>query len=77
MQMKLFVRLSIAASFACVLPHAAVSSAENGPSSFGRLIERAKGVVTRQPNTAPKILASGPLKKKPRTVSEYMAQERP
>jgi hypothetical protein len=34
-------------------------------------------VVSRQPSTAPKSLASGQLKKKPRTVSEYMAQERP
>ncbi|HEY2894994.1 MAG TPA: hypothetical protein VGJ16_12295 [Pirellulales bacterium] len=75
--MKLIRRLSIAAVFACGLSPAPVSSAENGPSSFGRLIERAKGVVSRQPSTAPKSLASGQLKKKPRTVSEYMAQERP
>jgi hypothetical protein len=114
MQMKLVRRLTVASIFACVLWQATVSSAENGQSSFGRLIEKAKGVVTRQPTSAPasvakpgrdteqaswseppkqsartaargqanlkgsaKSLASGPLKKKPRTVSEYMAQERP
>jgi hypothetical protein len=77
MQMKLIHRLSIASIFACLLSYAAVASAENGPSSLGRLIERAKGVVTRQPKTIPTSVSGSQLKKKPRTVSEYMAQERP
>jgi len=75
--MKLIHRLSIASIVACVLSYAGVASAENGPSSLGRLIEKAKGVVSRQPKNTPTSVSGSQPKKKPRTVSEYMAQERP